>query len=837
MPANQIYSSLLQDHEESASPLAIDVGMANGMANDNDADEANENASTGAHEDNLAEVMKEEELAIIGKEILDNYRIDASSRDDWLKTYKSGLDYLGFSMEDRDKPFKNASGVFHPIMSEAVVRFQSNAIIEIFPASGPVLVNIVGDETPEKVKQSKRVKEEFNYLLTEKMSEYRSETEQLLFRLPLAGSVFKKVYYDEARKRPTACMIPAEDFVVNYGSSQIENVERAHHVIRESMNSIKKKMRSGFYRHVTLSKPVQQVSDGKAKEDKTTGVRQTPENDNRLTLIEAHVDYNLPGDLADPDDIADPYIITVEESSAKVLSIRRNWKPDDPARNREQYFVHYQYMPGLGFYGFGLAHLLGSIAKAATSIMRQLIDAGTLNNLPGGLKTKGLKIKGDDSPIQPGEWRDVDLPPGAIGDNLFPLPYKEPSAVLVALLETLVDEGRRIGSIADVEISSGSENAPVGTTLALLERSLKVMSAVHARLHASLRQELRMIGRIITDYMDSRYDWDPDGQFDRKADFDARIDVIPVSDPNAATQAQKIVQLQAVQQLASQNPEIYNIKELHRVALQAIGIKDDERILPVDEPPPLMDPVQENMAILTSQPIKVYQEQDHTAHIQVHLSFMTDPKILEMIQASPNLPRLQGAMESHVAEHLAFQYRAEMEDTMGTALPPPGQPLPPEVESQLSRLVADASIRLREKHEAEAQKKAAEEVASDPVFQLREREVAIKERKQLHDETMDHAEIIMDIAKEAAQESIDMRRIESEETRAGAKIGADLVTFGATLDSQERQQGVTLGKEIAENFREHARSVQEMDEESRHRTLDREAMLEGKRISKPKPKP
>jgi hypothetical protein len=817
-------------YDGEASPMDVEVRMP-GESQEPQAEKGTE--GTG-HRDNLTEYFDDDQLAKIANDIIEDFDNDDATRSDWLKTYKRGLDYLGFSMEDRTKPFKNASGVFHPIMAEAVIRFQSNAIIEIFPASGPTLVNVLGDETPDKVKQAKRVKEEFNYQLTENMCEYRVETEQLLFRLPLSGSVFKKVYYDPLKNRPSACMVVAEDFVVNYGATELENVERAFHVIRKSTNEVRKLMRSGFYRQVDLPKPIQNIPEGRRKEDRVTGVTQRPDTDNRHTLIEAHIFVNLPVPFEDPDGVADPYVVTIEKDTRKVLSIYRNWREDDPSRNPEQYFIHYQYMPGLGFYGFGLAHLMGSIAKATTSILRQLIDAGTLSNLPGGLKTKGLRVKGEDTPIQPGEWRDVDLPPGAIGDNLFPLPYKEPSAVLVALLEMLVDEGRRIGSIADLEISSSSQNAPVGTTLALMERSLKVMSAVHARLHASLRKELKLIGDVIANYMPPKYDWDDQGQFDRRADFDARVDVIPVSDPNAATQAQKIVQLQAVQQLAAMNPELYNMKELHRVALQAIGVKDDERILPVDEPPPLMDPVQENMAILTSQPIKVYPEQDHTAHIQVHLSFINDPKILEMITASPNLPKLQGSLEAHVAEHLAFQYREEMQQVMGVELPPMGQPLPPEVENHLSRLVADASVRLREKHDAQAAKKAAEEVAKDPVFQLREREVALKERQQTHTEIVDTSKTLIDIAKEASKESMDMRRIESEETRAGAKIGADLVTFGATLDAETRQQGVELGKEMAADIHQRAHDQWRAEEEFRQQELERANKIA---VARARPKP
>ena len=789
------------------------------------------------HSSNLAELLEDSDLEKISSDLRVLFDADENSRSDWLRTYTDGLDYLGFSLEDRTKPFKGASGVFHPVMSEAVVRFQSNAIMEIFPAAGPVLTRVVGDETNDKIDQANRVKEELNYQLTEKMREYRNETEQLLFRLPLAGSVFKKVYYDQNKKRPSSCMVPAEDFIINYGSSEIESCERYTHVMKKSKNEVKKLQRSGFYRMVDLGTPVPTTQEGKEKEDKLTGRTASMDaSDDRYTLLEMHVYYNLPEPFADPGDIADPYTITFERSTGKILSIYRNWKENDPDRNMAQYFVHYQYMPGLGFYGFGLVHLVGSIAKASTSILRQLIDAGTLANLPGGLKTRGMRTKGMDEPIQPGEWRDIDVPAGALKDNLMPLPYKEPSAVLVSLLTGLVEEGRRIGSIADVDIGVGSENAPVGTTLALMERSLKVMSAVHARLHASLRRELHMIAEVIYDYMPEQYDWDLEGNFNRREDFDGRVDILPVSDPNAATQAQKIVQLQAVMQLASTAPELYNLKELHRAGLQAIGIKNDDRILPMDRDPPRLDPIQENMAILTSQPVKVYPDQDHTAHIQAHLSMLTDPKILEMVQASPSAARLQGQAEAHLAEHLAHQYRAEIEQVMGVQLPPIGEELPPEVEATLSRLVADASVKLREKHDSEAARKQAEEIAKDPVFQLREREVAIKERKQVTDEQVKAVETVLDIAKTVSKEGLDLRRIESNESIAGANIGANLVTFGAQLESDERKEGVALGKEIAENIRADQRTMQELEQEANEREADRLADIEKARISASKRK-
>jgi len=771
-----------------------------------------QNEASADHRANLAEFLEDDELEAIATELVELVEADDQTRAEWIDTYTSGLDYLGFKGEERTQPFKGSAGVYHPVLTEAVVRFQSNAIMEIFPANGPALTKIFGDENPDKVAVSKRVKEEMNYQLTENMKEYRNETEQLLFRLPLAGSTFKKVYYDPLKKRPSACMVPAEDFIVDYGCSDLENSERYTHVMRKSPNQVKKLQRAGFYRKVKLPKPAMELApEGKEKENEITGIEPSTQLESRHVIWEIHASYNLPGVLSDPDEIADPYIITIEKESRKVLAIYRNWNEADDQRITEQYFVHFQYMPGLGFYGIGLIHLLGSIAKATTSIMRQLIDAGTLSNLPGGLKTRGLRSKGDDTPIAPGEWRDVDVPAGTIQQNLFPMPYKEPSAVLANLLQMLVEEGRRIGSIADTEITAQTMSAPVGTTLALLERSMKVMTAVHARLHASLRREFGLIAKVIFDYMDEHYAWDDQGQFNRRQDFDGKtVDVIPVSDPNASTQAHRIIQAQAVQQLASQNPELYNMKELHRAGLQAIGVKNDERILPMDKDPPRMDPVQENMAMMTGQPTKVYPDQDHTAHIQVHLSLITDPKILEMLKASPNAARLQGAMEAHMAEHLAHQYHGEIEQQMGVQLPPLGEQQPPEVEGILARALADASTRLRDLHEQQAKQKQAEQIAADPVFQLREREIAVKERAQEHKEKSDAVNVVIDAAKEHSQEQLDWAKLESQERQKGAEIGASLVTFGAQLDHDTREEGISLGKEVITNIQSHVQESQKM---------------------------
>lgn len=807
----------MQDDMVQDAPIEVEVGPESGVEYEVVPDE-----QPPSHTANLAEYLEEQELAAIATDLIARFEEDEQSRSDWIRMYIDGLDYLGFSSEERQQPFKGASGVYHPVMTEAVVRFQSNAIIEIFPAAGPVLTKTVGNETPEKYQQAQRIKEELNYQLTENMPEFRSEMEQLLFRLPLAGSVFKKTYYDSIHGRPSSCMVVAEDLVVDYHTNNLDDAERITQINRWPKNKLRKLMRAGLYRTVDLGTPVPYTSDAKEKEDQIKGVEKIGAIEERYTILEFHVNYNLPEPFNDPDDVADPYIITIDKGTKQVLGIRRNWDEKDKSREKECYFTHYQYMPGLGFYGIGLINLMGAIAKASTSILRQLIDAGTLSNLPGGLKTRGLRTKGGEDPIAPGEWRDVDVPSGSIQENIMPLPYKEPSAVLSGLLQNLIDEGRRIGSIADIDIGSGSENAPVGTTLALMERSLKVMSAVHARLHASLKKELKLIANIIANYMPPQYEWDDQQQFDRTKDFDARVDIIPVSDPNAATQSQRIVQMQATIQLSQSAPELYNMKELHRRALQAFGDKDIDAILPPDQDPPRMDPVQENMSVLTGQPIKVYPDQDHKAHIEAHISAMTDPIIMEKIGQSPNAMRLQSQMEAHIAEHLAHQYRQDIQETMGVELPPIGEELPPEIENRLSRMVAAAGERLKKKHEAEAAQKQNEAIANDPVFQLREREVAIKEKALEHQMRKDAADDVLDMAKAISKEGIDIMRIRSEEARAGAKIGADLVTFGAQLESQERREGVTLGKEIQENLRKDARDMQKEMEKN---NLERERML------------
>lgn len=720
---------------------------------------------------NLAEYIDESELDALGHELLDDFESDSRSRQDWEQTYKKGLDLLGLKIEDRSSPWPGACGVFHPILSEAAVRFQSQAIMETFPAGGPVKTKIVGRVTPERERQALRVKEDLNYFLTEKMSEYRGEHERMLFALPLAGAAFKKVYFDPTLGRPASVYVPAEDFVAPYGAADLQTANRYTHIMRKHPNEIRKLQVIGFYRDVNLSNPVPDRNEIQRVKDKLAGEEQI-ETDDRHMLLEVHVDLDLPGyeDVGkdgEPTGVALPYVVTVERSTGVVLSVYRNWKQDDELKLKRQHFVQYGYIPGFGFYPFGLIHLVGGIAKSATSILRQLVDAGTLANLPAGLKARGLRIKGDSTPLMPGEFRDVDVPSGAIKDSITFLPYKEPSQVLAGLLGTLVEEGRRFASIADLQIGDANQSAPVGTTLALMERAMKVMSAVQARLHASMKQELDLLVDIIRVHMQGDYDYETDMGATRTEDYDGRIDVIPVTDPNAASLSQRVVQYQAALQLAAQAPQMYDLPELHRQMLTVLGIQDPGKIIPnTDEKKP-MDPVSENMAILSGKPVKAFLYQDHEAHIKVHMSAMQDPKILQLVGQSPQASMIQGAAMAHIAEHIGFQYRREIENQLGVELPPPDQPLPEDIEVALSKLVADAAGKLLQKSQSETQQQQNQQKMQDPVVMA-----------QMQDAQNKAVEVQRKVAKDKAdealrqqQQQIELERIASQERIAGVNAG------------------------------------------------------------------
>ena len=753
------------------------------------------------HDSNLAEFIDDSDLEDIGSDLIESFMGDRESRKEWAQAYVKGLDLLGLKIEERDQPWPGACGVFHPVLTESVVRFQAQAITEVFPASGPVRTKIMGTITDDKARQASRVETEMNYMTTEVMTEYRDEFEQLLFKLPLAGSAFKKVYYDPMLERPVAAFVPAEDFVISYGASDLATAERYTHVMKKTPNEVLKYMVSGFYRDVDLPDPSAEYSDIEEKYDEIEGESNySIEDDDRYTILEIHADIDLPGEFADPDGIARPYVVTVDKSSRTVLSIRRNWYEDDEKKSKRLHFVHYPYLPGLGFYGIGLIHLIGGLAKSATSILRQLVDAGTLANLPAGLKARGLRIKGDDSPLMPGEFRDVDIPGGAIRDNIYPLPYKEPSTVLYQLLGNIVDESRRIGSVADVDISSANPNAPVGTTLALLERSMKVMSGVQARLHAALRKELRILSRIIHDYMPAQYAYEMEGDFNRIEDFDGRVDVIPVSDPNAATMSQKVMQYQAALQLAQQAPQIYDLGRLHRQMLEVLGIQDADKIVKLEDEIEPTDPVTENMKILQQEGVKAFAYQDHEAHIQVHMAMLNDPKIKELVGQSPFAPVIQKAMIEHITEHVAFQYRKEIEGQLGVPLPDPDEPLPEDVEFSMSSTVAKAAEKLLQQDKAEMAQLQAQRQQQDPLTQIQQRELALKEAEFQHKRELDFAKLQLDSQSKTANIMTDQERIASQERQEGARLGVKIATEKDRIERKDQLEGAKLGVEIAKSI-------------------------------------
>jgi hypothetical protein len=685
-------------------------------------------------EANLADFMDESAMAELASTLSDDVKNDKDSRKDWEETYKDGLKLLGLKYEERTEPWNGACGVFHPMITEAVVRFQSETIMETFPAKGPVMTKIVGKQTPVKQEAARRVAEDMNYQLTEVMVEFRPEHERMLWSLPATGSAFKKVYYDPSLGRQTSVFVPAEDVILPYGVTDIFTCYRVTHVMRKTENEIIKLMNAGFYREVDLGEPDNNVDEIRKAKDEETGFSSM--NDDRYELFEIQVDLDLPG-YEDKDKngnetgIALPYIVTVLTSTNEILSIRRNWAPDDALRLKRQHFVHYQYIPGFGSYGFGLFHLIGGYAKSATSLMRQLVDAGTLSNLPGGLKTRGLRIKGDDTPINPGEFRDVDVGSGSIRDNILPLPYKEPSMVLAGLMDKIVEEGRRFAASADTKIADMSANAPVGTTLAILERTLKVMSAVQARVHFSFKQELKMLAAIMRDYSDDSYDYEvEDAQpHARKADF-SHVEIIPVSDPNAATLAQRVVQYQSVIQLAQMAPQIYNLPLLHRQMLDVLGIKDANKLVPIEDDQKPTDPVQENMNLINGKPVKAFIEQDHQAHIAVHMAAMQDPKMAAMIGQNPMAQQIQAAAMAHINEHMAFEYRKQIELQLGASLPTEeeNEKMDPAIAAKVAQMAAVAAQRLLQQNQAQAAQQQAQQQAQDPLVQMQQQELAIKQQ-------------------------------------------------------------------------------------------------------------
>ena len=753
-------------------------------------------AAMADHNANLAEGIEDAMLESMASELVEDFDNDRASRKEWATSYINGLDLLGMKIEDRSQPWQGASGVYHPMLTEAVVRFQAQAMSELMPASGPVKSKIVGKMTPEKFKQSQRVETELNYLITEEMPDYRNEMEQMLFKLPLAGSAFKKIYYDPILERPVSVFVPAEDFVASYGASNLRTCPRYTHVMKKTYEEIRALQVNGFYADVELPEPTRDITDIEEKYNEMDGTEPVYSDDPRHTLLEMHVDIILPEPFDDPDGLALPFVITMDKSSRTILAIRRNWYEEDKKRRKRSHFVHYPYLPGMGFYGTGLIHTIGGLAKSATSIMRQLIDAGTLSNLPAGLKSRGMRIKGDNTPLMPGEFRDVDVPGGAIKDSITFLPYKEPSQVLYTLLNNVVEEGRRIGSVGDMQVGDMNAQAPVGTTLALMERSMKVMSGVQARLHAAMKEELRILARIVHDYMPSEYAYEMDEPADRAADFDGRVDVVPVSDPNAATMAQHIMQYQAALQMSQQAPQLYDLGKLHRQMLEVLGIPDAEDIIKLPDDIKPADPVSENMSIMKQEPVKAFSYQDHEAHIMTHMAALQDPKIQQIVGQSPFAGAISAAMQSHVTEHIALQYRKEIEAQLGTELPDQDEPLPESVERELSKVVAQAAGQLLKKDQAEV---AAEENAkqqADPLTQLQQREMAIKEQELQHMMKMDQAKLQLDMENKRANIGVQENRLEADSIRDGANI----TLKAAELEAKEGQADVKLAMDMARDI-------------------------------------
>ena len=767
--------------------------------------------------ENLAELMDEGELMSIAGDLVEDIENDRNSRKDWEKAYTDGLKLLGLQFEERTEPWQGASGVFHPMITEAVVRFQSETITEMFPAQGPVRTKIIGKETPEKKEAAVRVEEDMNYELTEVMREFRPEHERMLWSLPATGSAFKKVYYDPNLGRQVSMFVPAEDIILPYGTTDLDTCYRLTHVMRKTKNEILKLQESGFYRKCELGEPTRDRSDIQDAKDKETGFSDL--NDDRYTLYEVHADLDLPGHEdtnsdGDETEIGLPYVLTLIKGTNEVMAIRRNWEPDDELRLKRQHFVHYQYIPGFGAYGFGLFHLIGGFAKSATSIMRQLIDAGTLSNLPGGLKSRGLRIKGDDTPIQPGEFRDVDIGSGALRDNILPLPYKEPSQVLAALLGTIVDEGRRFAATADLKVSDMSGQSPVGTTLALLERQLKVMTAVQARLHYTFKQELGLLAEIIADYTDPNYDYDPDtsNRSAKKTDYEY-VEIIPVSDPNAATMSQRVVQYQAVIQMAQMAPDIYDMPQLHRRMLEVLGIKNAEKLvkLPDDQKP--RDPVTENMSVLKGEPVKAFLNQDHQSHIAVHMAMLQDPMIMATIGQNPRAPAIQAALMAHLAEHAGFQYRKQIEAQLGLTLPPEDEDLPPQIEQALSEMMAKAAQQALQLNQQQAQQQQAQQQAQDPLVMMQQQELALKQgglqleaQKVQQDFAIEQAKLELEKQRMVLEASAkaDANNLRKEESAArmqleGVKVGASIREKQAQQKFDQESSGVKLGAQIAKD--------------------------------------
>ena len=781
---------------EIEDPESVTIGIG-----DIEIDLSPEKPSAEDFDANLADFMDDSELQGLGEELISDFEKDINDRKDWMQTYVEGMKLLGLKYEERTEPWEGACGVFHPMLTESVVRFQSEGIMETFPAAGPVKTQILGKDTPEKMEASARVGEDMNYQLTEVMVEYRPEHEKMLWNLPISGSAFKKVYFDPSKGRQVAMFIPAEDIVVPYGASSLETSERVTHVMRKTKNEVIKLQDAGFYSDVDLGEPKFELDDIEKQKAEEMGL--SASEDDRYRLLEMHIELDLAGHEHEDKDgeltgIALPYVVTIDKNTSQILAIRRNWYDGDELHTKRQHFVHYQYIPGFGFYGYGLIHLIGGYARSATMLIRQLVDAGTLSNLPGGLKSRGLRIKGDDTPIQPGEFRDVDVPSGSIRDNILPLPYKEPSQVLMALFQNIVQEGRSFASSGDMNVSDMGANAPVGTTLAILERTLKVMGAVQARMHYSMRQEFRLLKAIIADYAPEEYDYEPveGSRRARKTDYDM-VSVIPVSDPNASTMAQKVVQYQAVLQLAQSAPQLYDLPLLHRQMIEVLGIKNASKLVPIEDDAKPTDPVQENQNLLTGKPIKAFLEQDHEAHIITHMSAMQNPKVMQLMQMNPQAPALQAAMMAHVNEHIGFEYRRQVEASIGLMLPREEQEeaMTPEVAAQVAQLSAQASQRLMQQAQSEAAQKQAQQRSQDPIIQMQQQELQIKMQElQLKQQKQQ-----IDAAAKADQLKLEESRIEAQKEIAAMQVSATAAAARDKLDKNMQAEGMRMGVDVAKS--------------------------------------
>jgi len=777
-------------------PEEVTIGMGGLEINLKSEEETDEDFDA-----NLAEYMDDSDLQSLGEDLIEEFGKDINDRKDWMQTYVDGLKLLGLKYEERTEPWQGACGVFHPMLTESVVRFQSEGITETFPAAGPVKTVILGKDTPEMEEAAARVREDMNYQLTDVMYEYRPEHEKMLWNLPIAGSAFKKVYYDPSKGRQMAVFIPAEDIVVPYGASNLETAERVTHVMRKTKNEVAKLIEAGFYMDVELGDPTYELDDIEKQKAEETGMSAI--QDDRYRFLEMHVDLDLPG-YEDVDKkkrltgIALPYVVTVEKGTRKVVAIRRNWYEGDRLHLKRQHFVHYQYIPGFGFYGYGLIHLIGGYAKSATMLIRQLVDAGTLSNLPGGLKSRGLRIKGDDTPIQPGEFRDVDVPSGSIRDNILPLPYKEPSQVLYQLFDRIVQEGRSFASSGDMQVSDMSAQAPVGTTLAILERTLKVMGAVQARMHFTMKQEFKLLKVIIADYTPEEYDYEPEegSRKAKKADYDL-VDVIPVSDPNASTMAQKVVQYQAVLQLAQSAPQLYNLPLLHRQMIEVLGVKNAAKLVPIEDDQTPTDPVQENQNLLTMKPVKAFIEQNHEAHIQAHMAAIQNPKVQQMMQMNPQAQAIMAAALAHVNEHMAFEYRKQIEMAIGMPLPTEDQNknIPPDIADKIAMMVAQASQQLTQKAQQEAQQQQAQQQMQDPVIQMQQQELQLKGQElQLKAQKQK-----VEAAEKADRLRIEESRIAAQKEIAAMQVAATAAAARDKLDRQSEMEGVRMGMDAAKH--------------------------------------